>query len=1077
MAEGRVITLADVTEMQPPGFEDARSVQPTLIIGLGGTGGEVLLRLRRKFFEQTLSPNHPSVRYLYIDCDRDFEERALGDPRARPVKAHIAFGLGEKLLATVDSGFFDAFNANPGFYGHIAAWLPRELPPEVNLGAGAVRPIGRLTFFHNFKKITTAIADAYDSFAVTQRPGGGASAGAGSPRIIIISSLAGGTGGGIFLDLGFWLRHKYGTNCWIQGLFVLPDVFQGVQGGEHARSEQATRAANGYACLKELEYFHQRMDHHIRRNKGDPVLGSRRDFRVRWQSLEEKRDDIPPIPAPAYTLVQFISGKNEGGAIVGDHLSIFEMIAEYLYWDLNPGAFSGAARGNRVNLFSQAQRALFQVNYRRSASDRTVLYQDYFSERYMSFGLGRICFPTPRVRFLCAFSLVADMLRHWMREVDGVVSQKYVVDLVRREVLGSARAKLSSKLCQDLQIDADMTLQGRVGETHNQAIRSIEAAAKKGISRSQLDAVCEEILKDSRRQGEDRELWGKWPLVILKNQARVLRELKANLDKWVVDMIDKETYGPVRTRQILEQFISLVGKTARKEGDSVDSVRAAADREREMRSRTLQFYENTSSRWKTHPLRDVTLERLALRALRQAANEASLRNEQCAHEVCQSVLTDLMPHLQRKVDDLQAFLGRLIAQAQEVEDSRKALDEMWSQYVFEIDLYHAGDYKAYYRLRKGVPDYIKDFLAEQQATRSRELQKAVHLTTWDLVEESCRGELKDFGQRLFRFGLVTFRDLPGQKNAVEEFLRQNEGKDWEATVRELMKNARPWIRQGDRHGNSAARVSSQLVLGLPGGARQSELEAFFRKETLHRERLAVAETGEIGSIVLLEERSRFPITYMAGLHECKQHYEQVRFGEEYLGSLHLTHELSEVPDIVVKRDDEVRQEIECRRLILQAIMLGLVDRKVRREESGDEKVELTFSYRDLGLKHSKVYRGEADFARKMMASDELQRQLKQEVDREIQNLSLDKKRKLLKLLFVYQERTFPAMTINAEEEQEGEHASYFDVNRAAISEWYDALFRSLPDSEDEIMKWLEPDLPPVLESFAKDLGQGYWAFE
>ena len=207
MAEGRVITLADVPDMRTPGAEDAKSVQPTLLIGLGGTGGEVLLRLRRKFFEQTLSPSHPSVRYLYIDCDRDFEERALGDPRAKPVKAHIAFEQGEKILATVDSGFFDSYNANPGFYGHIYEWLPQDLPPEVNMGAGAVRPIGRLTFFHRFTRITAAIADAYESFAVARSPGGKASAGAGNPRIIVVSSLAGGTGSGIFLDLGFWLRH------------------------------------------------------------------------------------------------------------------------------------------------------------------------------------------------------------------------------------------------------------------------------------------------------------------------------------------------------------------------------------------------------------------------------------------------------------------------------------------------------------------------------------------------------------------------------------------------------------------------------------------------------------------------------------------------------------------------------------------------------------------------------------------------------------------------------------------------------------------------------------------------------
>ena len=54
-----------------PGQQDLRigAIRPTLFLGLGGTGKEVLLRLRRRFYERMGVTGLPCTSYLWLDTD------------------------------------------------------------------------------------------------------------------------------------------------------------------------------------------------------------------------------------------------------------------------------------------------------------------------------------------------------------------------------------------------------------------------------------------------------------------------------------------------------------------------------------------------------------------------------------------------------------------------------------------------------------------------------------------------------------------------------------------------------------------------------------------------------------------------------------------------------------------------------------------------------------------------------------------------------------------------------------------------------------------------------------------------
>src|SRR5882724_8500300 len=71
------------------------AIRPTLFIGLGGTGKEVLLRLRRKFYERLGQPGLPCTAYMWIDTDtRDVMARG---ERVDDIYQAVAFEEYEKI--------------------------------------------------------------------------------------------------------------------------------------------------------------------------------------------------------------------------------------------------------------------------------------------------------------------------------------------------------------------------------------------------------------------------------------------------------------------------------------------------------------------------------------------------------------------------------------------------------------------------------------------------------------------------------------------------------------------------------------------------------------------------------------------------------------------------------------------------------------------------------------------------------------------------------------------------------------------------------------------------------------------
>ncbi|MCI0702918.1 MAG: protein kinase [Planctomycetia bacterium] len=239
----------------PPESTGPGPLRPTVVIGLGHTGQRVIQRLRYELTER-YGPAEliPAIRTLFVDTDPDaFTSAAKARPRDRlaaldsedmfPAKLNRAAHYMKPRLngRTLTEGWFDP---------QLLCALPRS---SQTLG---VRQFGRLAFLDHYRplmgkvqmELETALAP--ESLLLTEARTG-LPRRTNRPRVYIVTSLAGGTGGGMFLDMAFAVRTRLKRMGYdspdIIGLFVLPPADPALT------LPQAL--GNTYAALTELNHY------------------------------------------------------------------------------------------------------------------------------------------------------------------------------------------------------------------------------------------------------------------------------------------------------------------------------------------------------------------------------------------------------------------------------------------------------------------------------------------------------------------------------------------------------------------------------------------------------------------------------------------------------------------------------------------------------------------------------------------------------------------------------------------------------------------------------------------------------
>lgn len=295
-------------------------VRKALFIGLGGTGEKTLRQLKKRFFEvyghcdpdgRQYVPDF--VKFLLFDTDREsaFEQGAALRAYNTQAKKEMSITFqGGEVVGLAAPGSKAKILSQEKQNQDLYSWLPTEnfdLLQDLNdlrNGAGQIRLFGRIGLFENAQAIHVAIAkaigeitnadldndffDPFDSedsnFALD---------------VNIVSSIAGGTGAGMFMDVAMMVqdiltngRHGLGSNKGrVRGFFVLPDVFLRARLDGNFDNVMP----NAAAALQEIDFFQGFMD--------PATVGANRDVASRMKTfvwsggspINESEDKEGPI--------------------------------------------------------------------------------------------------------------------------------------------------------------------------------------------------------------------------------------------------------------------------------------------------------------------------------------------------------------------------------------------------------------------------------------------------------------------------------------------------------------------------------------------------------------------------------------------------------------------------------------------------------------------------------------------------------------------------------------------------------------------------------------------------------------
>ena len=524
---------------------DEKSMVPTILIGVGGTGNEVLARVRR-LVEETYGSlkNFPIISFLVIDTDKEYK---LNNPGA----GGTPFKDNEKYFAKVSGNEVENIMSNMDNFPWIEAWFPNELERNMTAleaGAGQIRACGRFAFFHNYHKIKQAFNAAcdrvkgHDNFMLDKY---NVKVNSNSVNVFITGSISGGTGSGMLIDIGYAVRK------WLQGqssptttaIVPMPNAFAGINVGDRV-------LANGYAALMELSYFSD----------------YRTEYSVQYSAglSDEIRDK-----RPAFDFTYLVGTRNGETEFPLDQIR--EMIGQNIFLDLTSD-FAPHKRSIRDNIKGSWAQA--------DPGGRG------YSKQFMSFGLSTIEIPIAQIRTSLSNRLAADFVTWWLNE--SVVLVPNLLEVVQSDL---KRIRLTEmEMLIDLSAAGDKSYLAELSNWVNSIRNEINADNKLqstqqgflGVFGSEkgkilefvnyLQKKVEEYRSDHLREmSPDERLHGDYLQKMYDNRNRIIKEGRKNLEAEFYTILEDRNKGPkfadafiATVRQIFQNAVEKFRREAEK---------------------------------------------------------------------------------------------------------------------------------------------------------------------------------------------------------------------------------------------------------------------------------------------------------------------------------------------------------------------------------------------------------------------------------------------------------------------------------------------------------------------------------
>lgn len=217
------------------------SFRPIIYIGIGGFGCNVVRKLKADI--DALIPEQ-AIKDGFAFIGLDTHPRERNDVLTESEYVALSIGVQPNNVAKDPS-----FSNYLGWFREIAGnWNAKPI-----YAANKVRAVGRFAFlfppslsafYENMRAALRRVRDFRENFGIRA-----------FPKVYVVSSLAGGTGSGMLIDLFIivksFLSSELGENFLLQAMLATPEALE----GEVNATDYPDFYANTYASLKEMFHF------------------------------------------------------------------------------------------------------------------------------------------------------------------------------------------------------------------------------------------------------------------------------------------------------------------------------------------------------------------------------------------------------------------------------------------------------------------------------------------------------------------------------------------------------------------------------------------------------------------------------------------------------------------------------------------------------------------------------------------------------------------------------------------------------------------------------------------------------
>ena len=346
----------------------------TLLIGLGGTGSRVVNNVVKELHKNGKRINDGQICCAVLDTNVNDNESIVDSNTGVPVVPT------SKAMKIRD--YFAQYH-----HLHMESWCPQApafMEESMIDGASELRMKSRVAFMDCLESGVIDQLELLINEVLKNNSGS-------KIRVMIVSSLSGGTGSGMFIQVALWLRKFLSeSEITIRGIFLLPDVFVStIQDIKTNKTTSVRHYCNAYAAIRELNALSKIMKSNAVELAEPIVLG---------KLFDSTKDS--DYGKPVYDLAFFVDDKDEHGVRLESIGEYERMVSQLVY----------------MQLYAPMKNDMY------SEEDNFFLTGFENEEPlYGSCGTSKAVYPVESVKTYCAIRGVRDSLTGGWMKIDGEI--------------------------------------------------------------------------------------------------------------------------------------------------------------------------------------------------------------------------------------------------------------------------------------------------------------------------------------------------------------------------------------------------------------------------------------------------------------------------------------------------------------------------------------------------------------------------------------------------------------------------------------------------------------------------------